>query len=63
MTTVDLLALAPARVVIKLRRWYFTQLEKHYLICAEVEKRRADEALANVKHYQSRAALARSDRI
>lgn len=43
-----------------IRRWWLARLEQHYLICAEVEKAKADQALANVRHYQKQAALARS---
>jgi len=46
-----------------LRNWWFRRAENHYLICAEVERARIVEAQHNVRYYQTRAALARSNRI
>jgi hypothetical protein len=44
------------------RRWWLVRAEKHYLICAEVEETRAQEAQLNVAYYHRQAALARSAR-
>ncbi|HEX2531482.1 MAG TPA: hypothetical protein VHK70_08425 [Burkholderiaceae bacterium] len=46
----------------RIRRWWLTRAERHYLICADVEEQRAREAQMNVAYYQKRAALARSAR-
>jgi hypothetical protein len=50
----------PCRAI---RNWYLTRAENHYLICADVEAKRAREAQQNVAWYQKRAAMARSQRI
>ncbi len=43
-----------------LRKWWMAQLERHYLICVDVEQRRAEEAKAIAAHYQRKAALVRA---
>lgn len=63
ITLADLLALAPSQLARRWRRFWYARLEQHYLICADVEMQRVREHQANVRHYQSKAALARSDRI
>jgi len=68
MTTVrirlpELLCLSlrgPCRAI---RNWYLRRAEEHYLICADVEAKRAREAQQNQAYYQKQAALARSKRI
>lgn len=63
MTARQVFGLWPAQVARAWRRWWFANLEQHYLISAEVETKRAREAQANAAYYQKRAAMARSDRI
>jgi hypothetical protein len=55
-----MLSITPILRVI--HHWWLQRAEKHYLICADVEERRAREAQMNVAYYQKRAALARSAR-
>jgi hypothetical protein len=45
------------------RNWWLRRREDHYLICADVEAKRAREAQQNVAFYQKQAAMARSARI
>jgi hypothetical protein len=45
------------------RHWWLRRQEEHFLICADVEAKRAREAQQNVAWYQKRAAMARSQRI
>jgi hypothetical protein len=44
-----------------LRRRWLARIERHYLICADVEQQRVREAQMNVAYYQKRAALARAE--
>lgn len=44
----------------QLRRWWLARVERHCLICADVEERCARQAQQNVAYYQKQAALARS---
>lgn len=61
MNAQQVLGLWPAQVAHAIRRWWSARLERHYLICAEIEAEKAKEAQANVAYYQKRAAIARSD--
>lgn len=56
-----MLSLSP--VLRQIRHWWLRRAEDHYLICADVEQKRAREAQQNVAYYQKRAAMARSERI
>lgn len=56
-----MLSLAP--VLRQIRHWWLRRAEDHYLICADVESKRAREAQQNVAYYHKRAAMARSARI
>jgi hypothetical protein len=49
-----------AQLARQLRRWWMQRVERHCLICADVEERCAREAQQNVAYYQRQAALARS---
>lgn len=62
-TTSGLLGYAAMPLMKSIRRWWLHRAERHYLICADVEEKRMREAMANRKHYQRQAALARSGRI
>ena len=62
-TTTGLLGYATLPILKQLRNWWLCMAESHYLICADVEKKKSDDALENQKHYQTKAALARSARI
>lgn len=44
------------------QQWWLRRAEAHYLICADVEKKRAHEAQLNVEYYHRQAELARSAR-
>lgn len=44
----------------RLRHWWFSHLEEHYLICAEIERRHARQSEENEAYYQKRAASIRS---
>ncbi|QAU34637.1 hypothetical protein [Janthinobacterium sp. 17J80-10] len=46
-----------------IHQWWLQRAEHHYLICADVEEKRAREAQQNVAYYQKRAAMARSARL
>jgi hypothetical protein len=63
LTTRGLLGYAPLPLFKNIRNWWLQRAERHYLICADVEARKAKEAMANQAYYQRRAALARSARI
>ena len=52
-----LLALEP--LLLRLRRWWMQRIERHCLICADVEEQRARQAQQNVAYYQKQAAIAR----
>lgn len=56
-----MLSLGP--VLRQIKHWWLRRAEDHYLICADVEQKRAREAQQNVAYYQKRAAMARSARI
>jgi hypothetical protein len=56
-----MLSLSP--VLRQIRHWWLRRAEDHYLICADVEQKRAREAQQNVAYYQKQAAMARSLRI
>jgi hypothetical protein len=45
----------------RLRTWWFSRLEEHYLICAEIERRQARQSEENEAYYQKRAATIRSE--
>jgi hypothetical protein len=45
----------------RVRTWWFSRLEEHYLICAEIERRHARESEENEAYYQKRAATVRSE--
>ena len=42
-----------------LRRWWLQRVERHCMICADVEEQRARQAQQNVAYYQKQAAMAR----
>ncbi len=44
----------------RLRTWWFSRLEEHYLICAEIERQHARQSEENEAYYQKRAATVRS---
>ena len=44
----------------RLHRWWMGRVERHCLICADVEEQCARQAQQNVAYYQKQAALARS---
>lgn len=46
-----------------IHQWWLQRAERHFLICADVEEKRAREAQQNVAYYQKRAAMARSARL
>jgi len=45
----------------RLRSWWFSRLEEHYLICAEIERRHARQSEENEAYYHKRAATIRSE--
>ena len=45
----------------QLRTWWFSRLEEHYLICAEIERRHARRSEENEAYYQKRAVTIRSE--
>jgi heme exporter protein D len=55
----DLSRLALAPLLQVLRRWWMQRIERHCLICADVEEQRARQAQQNVAYYQKQAAIAR----
>ena len=63
MSAADLLDLSFGAMLRAVRRWWLARLERHYLICADVEEQREREARLNVAYYQKRAAMARSNRL
>jgi hypothetical protein len=60
MTAKSLFAYSLQPLAYRLKCWWLGILERHYLICAEVEAERANEAQRNAAYYQRRAAFARS---
>lgn len=58
----ELTMLSITPVLRRVHHWWLTRMERHYLICADVEQQRAREAQMNVSYYQKRAALARAGR-
>ena len=46
-------------LVLRLRRWWMQRIERHCMICADVEEQRARQAQQNVAYYQKQAAIAR----
>jgi hypothetical protein len=44
----------------RLRTWWLSRLEEHYLICAEIERQHARQSEENEAYYQKRAATVRS---
>ena len=58
MGSLAMLSLGP--LLRQLRRWWMARMERHYLMCADVEQQRAQEAHQNVAYYQKQAVLARS---
>lgn len=63
ISAIELLALALRPPVRFVRNWYLRRLEDHYLISAECEQVRSNQAANNVLYYQRQAALARSARL
>lgn len=59
----ELVMLSVSPIVRVIHHWWLQRVERHYLICADVEQQRAREAQMNVAYYQKRAALARSARL
>lgn len=59
----ELAMLSVSPVLRNIQNWWLHKAERHFLICADVEERRAREAQQNVAYYQRRAAMARSSRI
>jgi hypothetical protein len=62
-TTSGLLGYSTTPVIKQLRNWWLRRKEAHYMMCADVEKERANQALANQSYFHKQAALARSGRI
>ena len=58
----QLLAMALEQPLRRLHHAWLRKQEEHYLICADVERKRARDANQNVAWYQKRAAIARSAR-
>jgi hypothetical protein len=44
----------------RLRTWWYSRLEEHYLICAEIERQHARQSEENEAYYHKRAATVRS---
>lgn len=61
MTSRQILTYWPSTVQRSFSRWWNGQLERHYLMCAEVEQQRAKEAQHNAAFYQRQAAFARAN--
>ncbi|TCS39545.1 hypothetical protein EDC30_101501 [Paucimonas lemoignei] len=59
----ELAMLSVSPILRNIHHWWLQKAERHYLICADVEEKRAREAQQNVAYYQKRAAMARSARI
>ncbi len=59
----ELAMLSMNPILRNIHHWWLQRAERHYLICADVEDKRAREAQQNVAYYQKRAAMARSARI
>lgn len=59
----ELAMLSVSPIIRAIHHWWLQRVERHYLICADVEQQRAREAQMNVAYYQKRAALARSARL
>ena len=59
----ELAMLSVSPILRNIHHWWLQKAEHHYLICADVEEKRAREAQQNVAYYQTRAAMARSARI
>lgn len=55
----DLTRLSLAMLGRRLQRWWLQRVERHCLICADVEEQRARQAQQNVAYYQKQAAMAR----
>jgi hypothetical protein len=62
-TTSGLLGYAFSPKFKELRNWWLRRCERHFLICADVEQERVNQANLNVAYYQKKAAMARSARI
>jgi len=60
MTAHALLGLSLKPIFSAIRRAHLKYAEQHALMCAEVESKKASEAMANAAYYQKQAALARS---
>lgn len=60
ITLPQLLALPFARPLRNFRSAWLRKQEEHYLACAGTEARKAMDANYAVRHYQKKAALARS---
>lgn len=45
----------------RLRHWWFSRLEEHYLICAEIERQHARQSEENEAYYHKRAATIRAE--
>lgn len=63
MTISSLLGLWLRPKVNAVAYWAIERIERHNLICADVEEKRLKEAQLNVAHYQKRAAIARSNKL
>lgn len=55
----DLTRHSLARLRKILRRWWLQRVERHCMICADVEEQHARQAQQNVAYYQKQAAMAR----
>lgn len=58
----DLTKLSLEPLLQRLHRWWMQRVERHCMICADVEEQRARQAQQNVAYYQKQAALARLSR-
>lgn len=59
----ELTMLSIRPVVREVHRWWLRRTERHYLMCADMEEKKAREAQLNAAYFQKRAALARSAQI
>lgn len=61
MTSRQIFTYWPSSVKQTFLRWWNTQLERHYLICADVEAQRAKEHQVNSAYYQKKAIFIRAN--
>lgn len=59
LSALTMLSMRP--VLRRMRHWWYSRAEEHYMICAAVEHARAREAEDNEAYYQIRAAMARAE--